>query len=230
VNRRRIFVYGAGGHGKVVADALIWQRGDGEFTGFVDDREELWGREVLGFLVHGGGEWLRQAAAQSAVAIALGIGAAEARRAILERCLRWRAEIVTVVHASASVSKFAALGRGAVVMAHAVVNADAGIGTGVIVNSGAVVEHDVEVGDFAHVAPNGTMGGASRLGAFSHLGLGAAVLQGVHVGSHTVIGAGAVVTKDVPDYVVAVGVPARIRRCVELEAADVRVVTAGGTE
>lgn len=229
MNGRRIFVYGAGGHGKVVADALISQRDDGEFAGFVDDREELWGGEALGFPVRGG-EWLGGQAGQSEIAIALGVGSAEARRAILERCWRWGVEIVTVVHANASVSKFAQLGRGTVVMAGAVINADARIGGGAIVNSGAVVEHDVEVGDFAHVAPNATMGGASRLGTFSHLGLGAAVLQGLRVGAHTVIGAGAVVTKDVDDYVVAFGVPARIRRRVALEAADLRVVTAGGSE
>jgi sugar O-acyltransferase (sialic acid O-acetyltransferase NeuD family) len=216
VNGRRIFVYGAGGHGKVVADTLI-ARGHGEFAGFVDDSEDLREREVLGFAVHGGGEWLRQAAVRAEIAVALGIGSAEARRMILERCSRWGIEILTVVHGSATVSKFAQLGRGTVVMAHAVINADAKLGAGVIVNSAAVVEHDVEVGEFAHVAPNATMGGGSRLGALSHLGLGAAVLQGVRVGSHTTIGAGAVVTRDVPHHVVAMGVPARIHRRIEEE-------------
>lgn len=227
---RRIFVYGAGGHGKVVADALLSQRGDGEFAGFVDDGEELWGREALGFLVHGDGAWLSEQAEHGEIAIALGVGSAEARRMILGRCVRWGVKIVGVIHASASVSKFADIGRGTVVMAGAVINAEARIGVGGIVNSGAVVEHDVEVGDFAHVAPNATMGGGARLGAFSHLGLGASVLQGVSVGTHTVIGAGAVVTKDVGDYVVAFGVPARVRRRVEVGTADLRVVTAGGSE
>lgn len=230
MNGRRILVYGAGGHGKVVADTLIAQ-GAGEFAGFVDDREELWGREVLGFAVQGGGEWLREASVQAEVAMTFGIGSGEARRVILERCSRWGIEILTVVHKSATVSKFAQLGPGTVVMAHAVINADAKIGAGVIVNSAAVVEHDVDVGEFAHVAPNATMGGGARLGAFSHLGLGAVVLQGVRVGSHTTIGAGAVVTRDVPDYVIAMGVPARIHRRIKavslpLAGADLEQVKA----
>jgi UDP-N-acetylbacillosamine N-acetyltransferase len=86
------------------------------------------------------------------------------------------------------------------------------VGEGVIVNSGAVVEHDVEVGEYAHVAPNATMGGGSSLGAFSHLGIGASVLPRVHIGDRTVVGAGAVVVKNLPDEVVAIGVPARIHR------------------
>jgi len=44
------------------------------------------------------------------------------------------------------------------------------------------------------------------------LGLGVTVLEGVHIGQGAVIGAGAVVTKDIPPYAVAVGVPARVIR------------------
>jgi acetyltransferase-like isoleucine patch superfamily enzyme len=44
------------------------------------------------------------------------------------------------------------------------------------------------------------------------IGSGAIVLDGVTIGRNAVIGAGAVVTKDVPDYCVAVGNPARVVR------------------
>ena len=38
------------------------------------------------------------------------------------------------------------------------------------------------------------------------------ILPGVHIGDGCIIGAGAVVTKDVPPYTVAAGVPARVLR------------------
>lgn len=44
----------------------------------------------------------------------------------------------------------------------------------------------------------------------AHVGVGAILMPGVTVGKGSVIGAGAVVVSDIPDYSVAVGVPARI--------------------
>jgi len=44
------------------------------------------------------------------------------------------------------------------------------------------------------------------------IGCGAKILKGVHIGKGAVIGAGAVVTKDIPPYSIAAGVPAKIIR------------------
>ncbi|MDY2922351.1 MAG: DapH/DapD/GlmU-related protein [Eubacterium sp.] len=45
---------------------------------------------------------------------------------------------------------------------------------------------------------------------YAWIGAGATILPGVCVGKHAIVGAGSVVTKDVPDYAVAVGNPARV--------------------
>lgn len=50
------------------------------------------------------------------------------------------------------------------------------------------------------------------IGDGSWLGFGSVVLPGVTIGKHVVIGANSVVTKDIPDYSVAVGSPARVIR------------------
>ena len=42
------------------------------------------------------------------------------------------------------------------------------------------------------------------------LGAGAKVLDGTTIGSHAIVGAGAVVREPVPDYGIAVGVPAKV--------------------
>lgn len=50
------------------------------------------------------------------------------------------------------------------------------------------------------------------IGEGSWIGARAIILPGVTIGKFAVIGAGAVVSKDVPDYAVAVGNPARVVR------------------
>jgi acetyltransferase-like isoleucine patch superfamily enzyme len=42
------------------------------------------------------------------------------------------------------------------------------------------------------------------------IGAGATILAGVTIGKYAIVGAGAIVTKDVPDYAVVVGLPARV--------------------
>ena len=44
----------------------------------------------------------------------------------------------------------------------------------------------------------------------SHIGANSVVVAGVHIGKRCQIGAGSVVTKDIPDFCIAVGNPAKI--------------------
>lgn len=54
--------------------------------------------------------------------------------------------------------------------------------------------------------------GQCIIGYDAWIGTGAVILRGVSIGKGAVVGAGSIVTKDVPDYAVAVGVPAKILR------------------
>jgi sugar O-acyltransferase (sialic acid O-acetyltransferase NeuD family) len=207
-----LIVFGAGGHGKVIAEILAAQ--GRVVDGFVDDGAERRGTTILGKPVLGDSAWLAEAAKAGGVMVALAIGGNAARAAIAARLHARGLELVTAVHPSAVVSPSATLGAGTVVMAHASINAEARIGVGAIVNTGAVIEHDVVLGDWSHVSPLGALAGGARLGHLSHLGTGAVVLPGVCVGDRTVVGAGAVVVRDIPSDVVVRGVPARVTRSV----------------
>lgn len=47
---------------------------------------------------------------------------------------------------------------------------------------------------------------------FAWIGHRVTILPGVRIGKHAIIGAAAVVTKDVPDYAIAVGNPATVKK------------------
>jgi len=116
----------------------------------------------------------------------------------------------TIVHPSAVVSPRSTIGEGAVIGVRTVVATRATIGRHVLLNRGAMIGHHTEIGDFVSVQPGAMVAGACRVGSRTWVGIGAIVIDHITVGSDVVIGAGAVVTREVPDAVQVVGVPARV--------------------
>jgi sugar O-acyltransferase (sialic acid O-acetyltransferase NeuD family) len=205
--RGKLLVFGAGGHGKVVAD--VARSAGWEVAGFVDDAAERQGTTIWGLPV-GSLATLRAAApAPWPMVFALGVGDNAARARCHARLLDAGFEVVTVVHATAAIAPTADLGPGTVVMANASVNPDARLGPGCIVNTGAVVEHDCVLEAYVHLSPNAALGGNVTIGARTHLGLGAVALPGTRIGAEVRVGAGAAVIRDTEDGVTVVGVPAR---------------------
>ena len=209
ISDAEIVIYGASGHGKVVADIL--QTLGIEVAGFIDD-DPLKAQEIFGLRILGDGKWLIEHAASRSVSVALGIGDNFARRVVMDRCSSAGIRPLTAIHPSATIAPSAKLAPGTVVMAHAVVNADAVIGHGAIINTGAIVEHDCRVGHFSHLSPKVAIGGHAQIGDFAWLGIGSTVIHGVKVGAGSIVGAGATVVADISEWVVAIGTPARVSR------------------
>jgi acetyltransferase-like isoleucine patch superfamily enzyme len=78
---------------------------------------------------------------------------------------------------------------------------------GCYISAGSYRFDDVEVAVMDQTAYSK---GPIHIGAKSWLGTSVIVLDGVSIGKAAVIGAGAVVTKNIPDYAIAIGAPARV--------------------
>jgi sugar O-acyltransferase (sialic acid O-acetyltransferase NeuD family) len=203
-----VVVYGASGHGKVVADVA---RAAGlEVVGFVDDAPGRQGTGPWGIPVLSWSDCVARREVLGQPAVALGIGENASRERVHARVVADGFEVATPVHPGAVVSPTARIGTGTVVMALVAVNPDAEVGPGAILNTGCVVEHDCRVGAFAHLSPNAALGGGVQVGDRAHLGLGAVVLPMQVVGADARVGAGAVVTRAVEAGATVVGVPARV--------------------
>jgi sugar O-acyltransferase (sialic acid O-acetyltransferase NeuD family) len=201
----RVAILGAGGHGKVVADAALALARD-DVIGFLDDDPALDGVAILGLTVLGRiSKW----SDLEVGAVVPAIGSNRMRREVVLREASRGARIATLVHPNATISPRADLGAGTTVMAGAVVNADAVVGENVIINTGAIVEHDCSIGSHVHIAPGCCLAGNVAIGEGTFLGIGSRVLPGVRIGEWSVVGAGAVVTKDVASNSTVVGIPAR---------------------
>jgi sugar O-acyltransferase (sialic acid O-acetyltransferase NeuD family) len=204
-----IIGYGAGGHARSLLEA-IRSAGAFEAVALVDDDPDRAGTEMLGVpVVADAPASFRERGVEHAFVGVGGVGDRETRTHVFARLLEAGFALPPVVHATAAVSPWAELGRGAQVLALAVVNAGAVLRDGAIVNTGAIVEHDCVVGTAAHLGPRATLGGDVTVGDGAHVGMGAVVVEGVRLGDGAFVAAGAVVTKDVPDGTRVGGVPSR---------------------
>ncbi|HYC98051.1 acetyltransferase [Brevundimonas sp.] len=202
-----IHLIGAGGHCKVVLDALLENGADLSDIRVRDGRTERAGDDLLGARI----ETPEITDALRNQDFHIAIGAIEARARLHGEAEAAGGRALAVRHPSARVSRFAEIASGAFVAALSVVGPSARIGRGVIVNHGAVVDHDCEVGDFTHLAPGCSLGGGVHVGARCLIGAGAVVLPGLSIGDGVTIGAGAVVTRDVASNQTWTGVPAAPR-------------------
>lgn len=202
-------VVGAGGHAKVVAEALV--ASGVEVRGFVDPSMPA-GTPVVHGSVLGDDAWLAALPATERT-VAVGVGATSsvaARRRIVESLESAGATVVGCRHPSSIVAASASVDPTAQILALSIVNPSATVGAHTVVYSAAVVEHDCTVGDFAYLSPRAVLCGGARVGDGAFVGAAATVLPGVSIGDGATVAAGAVVTDDVAPGATVVGVPARV--------------------
>lgn len=200
-------IVGAGGHGRVLADAL---RLEGRaVAGFVDPDSA---QTSAGPPILGDDDALKD---WPDCGLVNGIGGplgADLRRRVQSRLEGEGRRFSGVRHPSAIVAASARLDPTVQLLARSVVQPGATLAAGVIVNTGAIVEHDCVVGAFTHCAPGSILCGGVTVGAGCHIGAGAVIREGVRLADRIVVGAGAVVVRDCLDAgALLLGVPA-VRR------------------
>lgn len=205
-------IWGAAGHAMVVADIVRCQ-GLYRIVGFLDSiNPERRGVEFCGALILGGREQLGTLLDQGVRHILLGFGDCGMRLKLTDFLQTQGISLPVAVHPRATVAADARLGPGTVIAAGAVVNPGVRIGHSVIINTAASVDHECMVDDAAHICPGAHLAGQVVVGQAAQVGIGATVIDRIRIGAGAIIGAGAVVVEDIPDYVIAYGVPARIKR------------------
>ncbi|MDL0430158.1 acetyltransferase [Marinobacter sp. TBZ242] len=198
-------ILGASGHGKVVADAAECSGWD--TIRFFDDAWPALTSNGRWSVVGNSADFLDNLRSFDGVVVAIGDNRTRQRK--LQELDAAGANIVSVIHPSATVSQYVKLGVGSVVFANAVINADTVVGPGAIINTGAVIEHDCCLDNCTHVSPNATLAGGVTLGELAWVGANACVRQLVTVGAGVVVGMGSVVIRDVDPEQTVVGSPAR---------------------
>jgi acetyltransferase-like isoleucine patch superfamily enzyme len=115
------------------------------------------------------------------------------------------------------------IGNNVSIGSHSIIEHHIGIGDNVRIHSNVFIPEYTIVEDSAWIGPNAVFSNARYpmsagvkdrlkgpyIGEGAKIGANAVLLPGIIIGKHALIGAGAVVVKDVPDYKVVAGNPAR---------------------
>lgn len=209
---RPVIVIGSGGHAGVLIET-IRQLG-GMIRGIADADPSTHGKTRHGHPILGGDDSVLATPPNEVLLVnAIGsVGDMTFRRKIFERFKNQGFTFATLVHPSVIMASDVRLDEGVQVMAGAILQNGVHIGLNTLINTGAMIDHDGEIGAHSHIAPGVIFSGGVALGAENHIGTGACFAQGVKTGKNVTVGAGSVVLKDLPDHVIAFGVPARIQK------------------
>lgn len=123
----------------------------------------------------------------------------------------------------------AVIGQNCNICANTLIESDVVIGNNVTIKSGVQIWDGTRIEDNVFLGPNVTLTNdrmprskqypdvfsGSILKKGCSIGANATLLPGITIGEEAMVGAGSVVTKDVPDYAVVVGNPAKIIRYIK---------------
>lgn len=209
----RLYIFGAGGHGREVAWLAeeIWSR-DLEVIFLVDDERYL-RPPVNGIPVKS----LESEVMDQDSKYVIAIGDPVLRRKVAEKFNARDAKAATLVHPRVEMSCLVDIDDGAVICAGNVITTNIRIGRHAHVNVSCTLSHDVIIEQFSTLSPGVRVSGRVHIGRNVFVGTGANIINGTEdapliIGDGATIAAGACVIRSVEPGALMAGVPAVRKR------------------
>lgn len=197
IKGKELFLFGSGGHAKVVV-ATLREIGE-KFSGFVlSDIDTKKNIESQKYLTES--EFFENYDLNSTSIInCIGSMPMSSKRMEVSNKLRELGyEIRNCIHPSAYLSDDIIISNGVHIMAGVIIQPSTKIGRDTIINTKVSIDHDCSIGDNCHIAPGSTLSGSVNIGDNCHIGTGAVISNNIAIGSNSIIAAGSVVFKDIP--------------------------------
>jgi len=207
--KEKIIIIGDGGHARMIQD-FIEEENRYQIIGVTSKNQAR--EDFFGYPILGPDEVLVNYYTKGIKKVAIGIGGFtnnESRKKAFIMAKAIGFEVLTIIHNSAVVSKYACIGEGTVIMPNVTINNDVKIGLNCVIANGAVISHESIIGDHVLISAGSIVGGYTRIGEGSLLALGSNVISGVIIGNNTLVAAGAVAVTNIGDNKKVFGVPAK---------------------
>lgn len=207
---KSVVIIGAGGFGREVLEIFKdqnKQKKQWNILGFIDDNKDIQDKIINNYPVLGGLDWFKE---NKDVGCVCAIGKPEAKKKIVSRLQDLGVIFYNAIHPSVIMSEFVEIGNGVIIGAGTILTVNIKIGNHVIINLNCSVGHDTIIDDYCSIMPTVKINGCNHLSEGVYVGTGATFINEQSVGSWSIVGAGSVVVKDIPENVVAVGVPSKV--------------------
>jgi sugar O-acyltransferase (sialic acid O-acetyltransferase NeuD family) len=139
-----IIIIGAGGHGKVVYDAIVAQN-KFEVTGFVDSQLKI-GTKVIGQVEVICAQENVASLVKKAEYFIVAIGNNIIRAQVYDNLVSLF-KPATIIHPLSVIGSEVTIGDGTVVLAYAIINVLSKVGSNSIINAGVIIDHECEIGN-----------------------------------------------------------------------------------
>ena len=203
-----IIVIGAGGHSKVVIDALQCAGENVLGVTKLDNNDVL--NQPLDIPILGTDAIIEEHDTGQ-VHLANGLDG-KGREQIFNNWKRHGYHFCQVIHPSAVIASSAHLGEGVQIMAGAVVQSMVTVGDNSLINTKASIDHDCVISKHSHIAPGTTLCGDVHVGERCHMGAGCVVIEGLTIGADVFVAAGATVCRNIASGACVGGTSARSLR------------------
>ena len=177
--------------------------------GFFDDGHEK--DEIInGYPMLGRTEELNEWPTE--ISIAISVGTPKIKKQIVEKIYNPHISYPTLIHPNVIIgdSDYVKIGKGCIICAGNMITTNIEINDFVILNLGCTVGHDVLINSYSAFMPSCNISGEVLIGEGVYCGTGVKIINQTSIGKFAIVGAGAVVTKPLPAYCTAVGVPAKV--------------------
>ena len=144
--------------------------------------------------------------------VLIGTDNIKTRYKVIERIKTFNLTLANIIHPSLIMAPSANMGTGNLILPGVIIGSGATIGDHVILNSGVSIDHDANIQDNVIITPGVHFAGSVTVGKGSFIGIGVNCINDITIGQNCIIAAGSVITKDIPDGVLAAGVPAKVIR------------------